>query len=233
MKPDINTHKEFREKLAAKWKQKAVCDRTYILTNELKEWMKEKRGAATNCAKLLHAEYFDHERSIHQPIQASDVCSDDECCCLVFSILIDIGRGKLLDIFHTAKIFDQHLPSADYYYDDLRERLSEANISQIDINKIIDDFDYNKRAYCLAELKPRSDSFHHGRWILPICRKRRINNKGGTAAIWQILVKSEVLPEELKEKVPHAAIDDVDFGWVGLPFLPAHFCAPISGRCFQ
>ncbi|KAE9961977.1 hypothetical protein BLS_001043 [Venturia inaequalis] len=213
MKPEIDTHNEFKKHLATKWKQKAFCNRTYILTNELKEWMKEKRGSATNCAKLLHAEYFDHDRTIHHPIQASDVCSEDECCCLVFSILIEIGHGKLLDIFHAAKILDSNLHSADYYYNDLRELLSGANIFQTDIDNIIDDFDYSKRAYCPVELKPRSGRFHHGKWILPICRKRRINNKGGTAALSQILVKSEVLSEDLKEKVPHAAINDVDFGW--------------------
>jgi hypothetical protein len=216
---DSETHKEFRRRLKEEWKQKAVCDRFYVLKNELKEWMNEKRGSATNCAKLLQAEFQHHTRSYHQPLQASQVCSDTECCCLVFSILIDIGRGNLLDIFHSAKIFDDHLPSADYYYSDLGERLAEANLSQTEISKIIADFDYSKRAYCLAELKPRSDSFHHGKWILPICRKRRINDKGGTAAIWEILVKNEVLPVELKVKVPHAAIDDEEFGRVSLLFV--------------
>jgi hypothetical protein len=210
----LDTHEEFRRRLKHEWKQEAVCKKYYILTSELKKWMNEKRGSATNCAKLLQAEFQNHTRSYHQPLQASQVCSDTECCCLVFSILLDIGCGNLLDLFHAAKIFDHHLPSADYYYPDLRERLAEANISHPDINKIISDFDYNKRPYCLAELKPRSDSFHHGKWILPVCRKKRINNKGGTAAIWQILVKSEVLPEELKDTVPDAVIDDLEFGRV-------------------
>lgn len=219
MNAESETHKEFRRKLKEEWKQKAVCGRHYVLINDLKKWMNEKNGVANNCAELLRAEYQDHKRSYQQPLQASQVCSDTEGCCLVFGILLDIGRGNLLDLFHAAKIFDDHLPIADYYYNDLKEQLAEARFSDADISKIVSNFHSSKRAYCLAELKPRSDSFHHGKWILPISKKQRINNKGGTAAIWQILVKSEVLPKELKDKVPHAEINDEDFGWVSLRLL--------------
>lgn len=38
--------------------------------------------------------------------------------------------------------------------------------------------------------------------------------KGGTAAIWQILVKSEVIPQELRDAVPHARTEYKDFGIV-------------------
>ncbi|QDS74920.1 hypothetical protein FKW77_004200 [Venturia effusa] len=193
--PEASLHQEFKAKLDQEWKQRARED-----------------GLATNCARLLQVAFAEHTRSYHQPLQASQVCSDVDSCCLVFSILLDIGHPELLDVFHAAKIFDHHLSSADYYYPELRARLAADSYDPGEISKIIADFDRNKRSYCVAEFKQRSDSFHNGKWILPICKKERINNKGGTAAIWQILVKSEVLPEELKAAVPHAETDDPEFG---------------------
>ncbi|TID14705.1 Protein kinase domain-containing protein isoform 1 [Venturia nashicola] len=209
----VSLPQEFKQKLELEWKQKAVCEGHYVLTQPLKRWMNEREdGLATNCARLLQIAFAKHTRSPHQPLQASQVCNDADSCCLVFSILLDIGYPDLLDIFHAAKIFDHQLSSAGYYYSELRERLAAASYAPEETEQIVNAFNENKRAYCIAELKQRSDSFHKGKWILPICKKERINSKGGTAAIWLILVKGEVLPEELKDKVPHAATEDPDFG---------------------
>lgn len=219
--PGNNILREFQKRLEHEWKQKAVSGEYYILTERLKKWMGEKGdGLATDCARLLQTAFASHTRSHHQPLQAGEVCSDDDSCCLVFSILLDIGHPDLLDIFHAAKILDHHLSFADYYYPELRARLASASYIPEKIDKIVADFDRNKRSYCITELKQRSDSFHNGKWILPICRKERINDKGGTATIWQILVKSEVLSEELKKAVPHAEIDDPEFGLVSDPQTP-------------
>lgn len=231
--PGNDILQEFEKKLKHEWKQKGVGEGQYVLTERLKTWMDEKKdGLATNCARLLQIAFANHTRSYHQPLQASQVCSDIDSCCLVFSILLDIGHPDLLDIFHASYLFDHHLPSADYYYPELKARLAAASYAPEKIDKIVADFDRNKRSYCIAELKQRSDSFHNGKWILPICKKERINNKGGTAAIWQILVKTEVLPLELKKAVPYAEIDGPDFGLVSdsqIPCRSARLCAVFVG----
>jgi hypothetical protein len=52
--------------------------------------------------------------------------------------------------------------------------------------------------------------------VIPICRKEKINNKGGTAPLWQIEVPEEFVGPRLRDVIPSARFFDLNDngGWV-------------------
>src|SRR5438552_644353 len=87
---------DFRDVLKA-CTVKGVCGRHYVLVSRLTDWMKSSQGSnKTQVERLLAAAY----RNRGQPALSfaeEHISSGDSCCLLVFSILLELGHGELVD----------------------------------------------------------------------------------------------------------------------------------------
>ena len=90
---------EFREKLE-ECTIKAVCHRNFVLVEKLKEWMMGRLGPILDAACHCHDIF---------PPSSNKISTGDGCCLLVFSILLSLDAGHLVDRFQ-GRITDQKLP---------------------------------------------------------------------------------------------------------------------------
>jgi hypothetical protein len=214
-----NLCQTFQEKLARHWKHRAACGRHYIDRAKLIAWMNrvDTDEAMTNAGRLIGEVYCGSRRVPFLPSAKSISTDDDDRSLLVFSILLELGRGDLVDLFQKAKIIDNNLESSEYYYDDLRADLKRNHIH--DADGVVDDFERAKWSFCPAVIKHGMRSkFHRGKWVLPFCKRERINEKGGTAELWQILIQEDFVHKELRDAINRSRVHDREFGWVSEVF---------------
>ncbi|KAL8972470.1 MAG: hypothetical protein Q9197_002763 [Variospora fuerteventurae] len=175
---------------------KAVCQRSYVLVAELLHWLRSEvhRGQSTTQAgRLLMAAY-----GPDWPLRApTEKLSDrDNCCLLVFTILLLLGKGDLVHLFQRVDILDKHLP---INHQQLREKCRIARIPNAD--QLAAEFDKKQWPMSPAKFELHSGQIHHEHKILPICKKEEINKKGGTARVYQIEVKEEFVGKKLRQAV--------------------------------
>lgn len=169
----------------------------------------------TNAARLLRAVYANDHRQMFQEMSSNRISVGDNRCLLVFSMLLELGHGDLIDIFQKVGIVDKSLASSDYHYGQLRHEFERYHIPNI--GKIIDGVEKNKWSFCPAPIWPYAQKiFGGGRWVLPFCKRERINEKGGTANLWQVLVREEFVPPNLRATISGSKLRDKTFGWVWL-----------------
>ncbi|KAL8922484.1 MAG: hypothetical protein Q9172_003549 [Xanthocarpia lactea] len=174
---------------------KAVCGRSYILVAELAQWLRSTLhtgSSTTQVGRLLMAAYGQQI----PPSSTQKLWDKDNCCLLVFCILLLIEKGHLIDVLLRFDILDKHLPIPLQH---LRTKLHKARIP--DLTQLAAEFDEKQWAFCPAKFDLHSGQEYNEHRILPICQKAKINEKGGTANLWQIEVKEEFVGHTLKEAV--------------------------------
>src|SRR5204862_5856837 len=74
-------------------------------------------------------------------------------------------------------------------------------------------------SYCPVKFDLRVGRNYSRNQIIPICRKRPINQKGGTASLWLIEVQEEFVGDLLKDAVPASRFHNPDdgLGFVSYP----------------
>ncbi|KAL9021295.1 MAG: hypothetical protein Q9185_001500 [Variospora sp. 1 TL-2023] len=175
---------------------KAVCQRSYVLVAELLHWLRSEvhRGQSTTQAgRLLMAAYGPDQSLRASRVKLSD---RDNCCLLVFTILLLLGKGDLVHLFQRVDILDKHLPINHQL---LREKCRNARIPNAD--QLAAEFDKKQWPMSPAKFELHSGQIHHEHKILPICKKEEINQKGGTARVYQIEVKEEFVGKTLRQAV--------------------------------
>ncbi|KAJ9660233.1 hypothetical protein H2201_006979 [Coniosporium apollinis] len=204
---------EFKRKVR-EFTVEGACGRSYIRVEELKNWMRSRvQGPSTGknitqVDRLLRAAYRDGEGPFF-PITAKQV---ERGHLVVFSILLELNKGKHIDQFKSAGI-DDRLPVS---LEDLKSRLKGidkvpgSNSSE----QLAVAFERLQWRYCPLplEMDMSPDCAEHR--IIPICKKGLIK-AGGTAKVWQILVQKEFVDNDLQKAVcndPHANVRDKDFG---------------------
>ncbi len=221
-----NALASFKKNLEGDWKREATCERSlssiekrpFYAIDKLTEWMESKDASqVTNAGQLLMSL---HHKDGSDPfrISSESILTGDHRCVLVFSILLSLDKGDFINCFWTAGYVDSKLDtSLDDY--ELRRYLSLSGLS--DPDNLIDRFERVKWSFCPIKLRLNmSESFKGGRWILPFCKRRKINEKGGTADLWQVLVQEDLLPEELKNRIPGSKFDDETYRGVS-GFFPS------------
>ena len=217
--------REFKAKVQS-YTKPAVCGRSYVLVSKLIQWLRSPVNAGTETtqiSRLLFAAFRDRR---FLPI-APETCSiGDRSCLLVFSVLLEIGFGHLVHAFQRLDIIDKHLPTSLLT---LREKLYDRKDIP-DGDKLATVFDQAQWRFCPAkfELHVGEDFVEHR--ILPICKKDKINNKGGTAKLWQIEVQEEFIGPKLKDAVSNSRFNvgpsPQEEDWVSQAWFPDLFCFP-------
>jgi hypothetical protein len=191
----------------------AVCGRQYVLVEKLTKWLKGKRpGHPTSQAfHLLQAVYRSRNLdSPAPPISIERLCHPKTPSLLVFSILLHLDRGALVDCFARQGIIDARLP-IDLLY--LRKKLEALKSKELpDPVELADKFDRIQWRFYAPKLEFDMDSDYVENAILPINKWRRINDKGGTAEVFQIEVLEEFVGDELKEVVKSSGFNNPSDG---------------------
>jgi hypothetical protein len=220
MDPTISRRSTFNRALAEfaakaqEFNQTAVDGRSYVLVEQLRKWMREPsltqldNKFVTNTDLLAHAAYFGKKdfRPI-EPSKISDLGSD--CCVIVFSILLDLELGHLIDLFSKKTIVDCRLPQ------DLSS-LKKSLKGLQDGEQVAERFNERQWKFCPAIFSLNMEKEYFENQIIPICRKTHLNS-GGTAHVWQIEVQSEFVDKNLQNLLANdvdALYIDKDYGTV-------------------
>ena len=189
--------------------QKASCGRDYVLVERLSEWMESRwrsHRPETPAGLLLKAAYRDR-KEMGYPIELESVCSGEDRCLLVFSILIVCGFGKFIDKFRSRDIVDRHLPMT------LVQLRKEIGAMKIDNGyELADSFDSLQWQFFPVKFEFDSQKAYPRNRILPICKKEIINKKGGTAQLYQVAVQQEFVGQSLRNSVPSSLYHEEEFG---------------------
>ena len=183
---------EFDRKLE-EYTATAICGKSYVRVQKLQTWLQNpgpKSGASrpSNATHLLHAAYRHHNKP-NLPIQPDDLTVRDECCLLIFSILLTIGCGDMINIFNHEDKFDSHLPLQWSPVQSLFGRNREGQAAQ---------FFKEQWRFCPARFDLHRTKNYLNNRVIPICRKHLIK-EGGTAQLWHIDVYEEFVTPKLRE----------------------------------
>ena len=185
----------------------AACGRHYVRVTKLRQWMKSQVGSdrhTTQASRLLDFAYRNRE-SPGLPVLVEQVSHGEESCLIVFSILLELGFGGLVHHFSRLEIVDKHLP-IDLLT--LHARLGEMELDSVDRRKLEADFERNQWRFCAAKFELGAGRQYFKNRIIPICRKKTINDKGGTAKLWEIEVQEEFVGKTLRDVVWKSRYDD-------------------------
>jgi len=195
---------------------KAVDGRSYVLVEQLQKWMRDltilDNKYVTNTDLLAHAAYY--QRSNFPPIVPSRISEQGaDCCVIVFSILLDLELGHLIDVFSKKTIVDRRLPE-DLL--SLKRKLKGLE----DGEDVAERFNKRQWKFCPATFSMNMEQEYFEDRIIPICRKTHLN-AGGTAKVWQIVVQAEFVDKNLRNMLAEDAeafYDDRDYGPVSHSF---------------
>ncbi|KAI1453403.1 hypothetical protein F4805DRAFT_377169 [Annulohypoxylon moriforme] len=205
----------FHHNLANKWKSRAYCGRQYYRTIEIIKWMLRKDTAEpTTNVGLLLTEVYHQSSSLHLP--SSWMISDGDGRCLtVFAILLELNYGHLIDVFQRYNITDQRLPTRE---------IPDTRLLENDLRKGgIKDTEHFWGCFldkmwlyypCVLDFGMRTTFLDpdRGRWIMPFCKRQRINMKGGTAQVWEVAVQESLVPRKLAMEAGRSEYRDNEHG---------------------
>ena len=181
---------------------KSYDGRRFILVSKLKKWLNSplQDSTATHIQILLRSAY---EKQF-APVTTNDICSD---FLLVFSILLEIGQGHLIEAFLNHSLNDHKLP---FNITSLKQTLEAERAQNGDTaikREVLEAFDGVQWKYCAPSFQLEAKQVHPPQCILPICRRKTINEKGGTAHLWEIEVPEEFVGKSLREKVENSGYE--------------------------
>ncbi|KAF2659609.1 kinase-like protein [Lophiostoma macrostomum CBS 122681] len=179
----------------------------FIQVQKLCSWMRAQsaESGSSNAHRLLRAVYG----TGILPIQSTQICERGrDRCILIFSILLEIGLGKLIY--------------------DVQQSVTDVNLP-VDLGKLKDVFQphdpngslgcatkFDEAQYKYGPITFRWDTTKHydAKCVVPICRKQVIG-RGGQGEVYKILVQEEYVCEQLREQLPHdehTRIEDPEYG---------------------
>jgi hypothetical protein len=219
----------FKDKLENEWRHNTVCGRYVINTRALKAWMarKDTEKNMTNAGALLRIVELRRPGTNRFSWVNPPRMLGEESFVLVFSILLQLGQGHLIEVFADAKIVDKNLDSLRNHQKQLEDELCNKGVTDFDIKE----FERAKWPFCTAEftldMRERftHDRFTGGNYIMPYCVRKRVNNshgvaKGGTATVSQVAIQKDLLTDEgFRKKIDNAKFEHPQYGVVSREFL--------------
>ena len=200
------TLREFR-KVLKDYTVPGLYRREYIRVTLLTKWLESKATPRDRQVDILLEYAYRQSHAPRLPISADDICRDGEKCILVFSILLEIDCGKLIDCFESHDLVDKNLPIPLLR---LGEVLGDQKSSRGVL--VAEEFNRKQWAFCPAKFDFDRSRQYHQDMVIPICRREKINDKGGTARLWQIEVQEEFVRPRLRAKILHSRYESPVFG---------------------
>jgi len=193
----------------------AACGRSYVRTTKLTEWLNGQVGSNSQASLLLGAAYR-HRKQPHPPVSSEEISSGDNCCLLVFSILLELGKGELIDHFQRLSIVDRLLHIDRQTLETKLQAMELAPNQLPDVASLAEQFDAIQWRFCPAMFEFRVGLNHPPNKIIPFFKKEKINDKGGTAQLWQVAVQEEFVSDKIRKAVPNSRFHDATdgFGYV-------------------
>lgn len=189
---------------------------------QVREWMYRKalgnESSLSNVDRLL-AEVYAADTSHFQPTHARQLQHN----LIVFGILLhpDVQCGSFIHVFrkHITDV-NLHIQDLSRVYDDIVKELEDEGKPlprrwrTQDYRAITDAFERQRWAFSPVSLQLDMDtSIPHASSILPFCFKRLINDKGGTAGVYQYKIQHDLVSDpSLKEALQDSLVDDDEFG---------------------
>jgi hypothetical protein len=172
----------------------AACGRKYVLVHSLKDYVRKHKSSLIEEA---YSTNFFPRGSLDRIDQAL----------LVFSILLETGYERYIEIFLRRDILDSSLwgPSLKEHIRDFLEKNTIDSASDI-----ADKFEKCRWKYCPLEFNLGISRDIKCDVVLPIVRRKLINDKGATADLWKIDVPEEFVDGKLRSAVPHSRSNHVD-----------------------
>lgn len=221
---------EFAEKLKHKWtrpvacqcgesESSCLCPLEFIDFDQAESWMRQpvQDGRATN----LHLLILALESKFRRPFQiiVSRISSTYNPCIRVFCILLMQERGELIQSFCDAGVVDRDIA------EDVRIRIGRLRRelwqwkTHEETETIIQDFEKARRGAIAAELHLHmAENFQGGAYILPFCRYRPINGKGGTASVFEAFIQQDLVKDtKLQQALARSEVTDEKYGTVRTP----------------
>lgn len=200
----------------------AICGRTFLRIEQLKRWL----GKHTEM--LLWTAYL-QENHFAPPIHWRQVQDPDTSSILVFSILLELGYGNLIDIFHNVQLVSG-LPIP---LSSLKTELGRANDSRLrdsDAEDLAEAFNKKQWRYCPPKFGLQHVKNYFPQHIVPIIKIEAINSKGGTAKVWQIVVLEDSVERELGDAIPLSRFKEKgdSLGWVSCRLASFHAATRIQ-----
>lgn len=191
---------------------------------QVKEWMcREALGNVSSLSNVdrLLAEVYAADTNHFQPTYARQLQDN----LIVFAILLhpDVQCGDSIHVFrkHITDV-NLHIQDLSRVYDDIVKELEfeekplPRRWKTQDYRAITDAFERQRWAFNPVPLQLGMDaSIPHALSILPFCFKRLINDKGGTAGVYQYKIQHDLVSDpSLQEALQDSLVEDDEFGKV-------------------
>ncbi|KAH8598325.1 hypothetical protein B0O99DRAFT_59113 [Bisporella sp. PMI_857] len=210
---DLAAKNAFDEQLA-QCTMKAVCNGHYVRTSVFIKWLQSKvpyrqhgeQVETSQANRLLYAAYRKNIGNGVLPISVDALSNDKDQSLLVFSILFEIGLGHIIHGLMRLDKVDRHLPIPLYV---LQETFRELHLA--DWEKSAARFNDKQWKFCPPQFELGKARDLRGNHVLPICRRKPINEqKGGTAKLLQIEVLEEFVGPNLRGAVKNSRYEEKD-----------------------
>ena len=172
--------------------------RSFVLAESLVNWLRTPWPEHPTCtqADRLHKSVYYDTTTLFEPISAEQLSSKQNGCLLVFSILLVLKRGVLVDRFQKRGIVDSQIPMP---LERLQTRIKEMGLSDTDANKLAYSLYEKQFLFCPIMIFRNMDRYYDKEYIMPICQKQKINDKAGSATgIYLIEVQEQYVDDDLK-----------------------------------
>ena len=190
-RPDSTIIGEFHRKLK-ECSMRSVRQHRYVRTKSLTQWLLSEKSFGTSCLDLLLD--FAYSQYIMVPLEPEHVSNGGGASLLVFCILLELGRGDLIDKFRRQGLTDRLIP---FEHTRLESAIEKMRLP--DADSLVHDIFELQWAYCPMIFELNMSRELSPFTVIPIHQMERINVKGGVAEVWQITVLEDFVDEKLQK----------------------------------
>ncbi|KAI1427718.1 kinase-like domain-containing protein [Xylaria sp. FL1777] len=206
-------HKTFTEHMQHQWTGKTVDGSKYVRSRRIVHWMRatDTSSTATNGSLLLEHVYeaARNPLPLFCPVEWEQI--SDGNYIIMFSFLVDLGYGHLIDVFRRFTVQDNYLHRRGNIIKEDMLKLSFKDSAELQSFMVI--FESRRWEFCPVEFYQDIDiDLDDGLRVLPFCRRQRITHKGVTADLYEVAVEEDFVNENLREIIECTKYVDRDFG---------------------
>lgn len=190
------------------WTVTASCGRDYVIQTPLIQWM--NHGDPKNVEALL-AECWQggHNLDLSDP-SVQKLSFGQDRCLLLFSILLELGKGHLIFDLQTCNVSDHSLPLNMDEIRNLVRAISPPEHEEDLAEKIFNgQWKYYPLRFCLNDTNKTVSAEQ----IVPFVERHLIKD-GGTAFVHKVLVQAEFVDDALQKASASSLSHHTVYGWV-------------------